>query len=546
MFIVRQGGKVASIFASKAQKKILITIIAFLVFSTTKVLDCRAATVRMPADCANLRACFSLMDGGDTLIIADGAYTGENNRINWQNLPPNGTPAAWTNIEAEHPGHVQFDGQNARRMLGAGSEEPDTPMNYVTFRGLEWINSTGGHDVTGDSHNNHTAHHIKFFQCGFEDSMGINYASYILLEDCYVWGRGRYNFIPFVSDHVIFRRCVARLDAADGNNMPICNYQNYDSQFVEYQNCIAIDSSDDYYTNFEGINGGFSVRHPIDIYRDGITYTYRSENVGIRGLIVLNVKNERSGFGSPAASWVFGWDVINTSIEDAIFWDMHRGTYFSYTYPDTNYAIRNAVFGQMSESGDNMVWGNFGQYGDISNSIFANISGTALGKVKSSTKNAFYANGTNKDGVTSSSGDITNVNPFTVGGLKYLPRVESDGSFHGAGVGGEDIGPDITKRIGVSGTLYGEAGYNAITNESLWPWPNEDIIKHAFSTYGVQSNPNPRRGFCADGNGLYGGPVTLTSYIWEYLGNPCPVEICSPGQAGDATPPAVPAGLSVR
>ncbi|MEA3360776.1 MAG: Ig-like domain-containing protein, partial [Thermodesulfobacteriota bacterium] len=26
------------------------------------------------------------------------------------------------------------------------------------------------------------------------------------------------------------------------------------------------------------------------------------------------------------------------------------------------------------------------------------------------------------------------------------------------------------------------------------------------------------------GNGLYGGPITLTSYIWEYLGNPCPIE----------------------
>ena len=30
----------------------------------------------------------------------------------------------------------------------------------------------------------------------------------------------------------------------------------------------------------------------------------------------------------------------------------------------------------------------------------------------------------------------------------------------------------------------------------------------------------------APGNGLYGGPITLTSYIWEYLGNPCPVGVC--------------------
>ena len=47
----------------------------------------------------------------------------------------------------------------------------------------------------------------------------------------------------------------------------------------------------------------------------------------------------------------------------------------------------------------------------------------------------------------------------------------------------------------------------------------------AYSGGGVSGN----RGFAADGNGLYGGPITLTSYIWEYLGNPCPADICNYG-----------------
>jgi len=38
---------------------------------------------------------------------------------------------------------------------------------------------------------------------------------------------------------------------------------------------------------------------------------------------------------------------------------------------------------------------------------------------------------------------------------------------------------------------------------------------------------NAKRGFAGDGNGLYGGSITLTSYIWEYLGNPCPSDICN-------------------
>ena len=76
----------------------------------------------------------------------------------------------------------------------------------------------------------------------------------------------------------------------------------------------------------------------------------------------------------------------------------------------------------------------------------------------------------------------------------------------------------------MSGTLYGEPGYDQLTDEPLWPFPNEDVIKAKMSAWDGLNDA--RRGFCAEGNGLYGGPLTLTSYIWEYLGNPCPADIC--------------------
>lgn len=93
-------------------------------------------------------------------------------------------------------------------------------------------------------------------------------------------------------------------------------------------------------------------------------------------------------------------------------------------------------------------------------------------------------------------------------------------------------GATIIKRYGVSGTLWGEPGYDQLTNDDLWPWPYEDKIKAVFAE---QNNPpsgyspsvnNTKRGFAADGNGLYGGPISLTSYIWEYLGTPCPTNVC--------------------
>jgi hypothetical protein len=78
-------------------------------------------------------------------------------------------------------------------------------------------------------------------------------------------------------------------------------------------------------------------------------------------------------------------------------------------------------------------------------------------------------------------------------------------------------------RYGVDGTFHGETGYDELTSVGLWPWPNEDRIKRAMSapTNGI----NTTRGFCSTGAALCGGPVTLTTYIWEFLDRSCPSEI---------------------
>jgi len=109
---------------------------------------------------------------------------------------------------------------------------------------------------------------------------------------------------------------------------------------------------------------------------------------------------------------------------------------------------------------------------------------------------------------------------FQTGTRKYILRLENDSPFKGAGSDGKDLGATILYRRGKSGTLYGEPGYDSLTAEPLWPFPNEDQIKTTMSAWDGLNDP--KRGFAADGNGLYGGPITLTSYIWEYLGNPFP------------------------
>jgi hypothetical protein len=55
-------------------------------------------------------------------------------------------------------------------------------------------------------------------------------------------------------------------------------------------------------------------------------------------------------------------------------------------------------------------------------------------------------------------------------GLKYLPRIEAGSALAVAGAGA-----NILYQQGVSGTLYGETGYNTLTSTQLWPYPNEQL-----------------------------------------------------------------------
>ncbi|MEP7155921.1 MAG: hypothetical protein ABI905_09110 [Betaproteobacteria bacterium] len=93
-------------------------------------------------------------------------------------------------------------------------------------------------------------------------------------------------------------------------------------------------------------------------------------------------------------------------------------------------------------------------------------------------------------------------------------------------------GAVITKQYGVSGTRWGQAGYDQITSVDLWPWPYQDTIKTVFQeANNVPAGNSPAtnstfRGFASTSPTLFGGANTLTSYVWEYLGTPCPPTVC--------------------
>ncbi|EKD26367.1 MAG: hypothetical protein ACD_79C01239G0003, partial [uncultured bacterium] len=459
---------------------------------------------------ATLNKAFTSMLGGDTLIVKDGIYTGDYNVIRQNRKPPNGSQESYTCIKAEHDGKVLFDGQNQCMMFnlnGAG------PYQYIKFIGIKWGN-TNVPSVGGPAVLTYNMNHVKFIRCGaFNGADGnahswdITYSSYILLEDCYGWGSGRYKFSAFFSDHIIFRRCVGRLDAIN-TTMPIAVFQNYCSQYVEFQNCIAIDGDSSYWINYSYNEGAYDT-HPV------LNGKY-TENSCWQGCIALNIDGPFVNLSQ---------DVNNLSFKNMVGWDLEEGVRGS---------IGNAVNVNHFSAGKFLEYGFYSWDGDfgVMDSIIYGMNGYGLRGVKFSNYNALYGNlaGDYYAGVIPGLNDFTLNNANTVDlldgvpgkgipSLKYLVRVEKGSDCSQAGSGGSDIGATIMTKIGTSETLYDEAGFNIDTGEALWPFPYETQIRSDMRTYNPDgtdtSKPDGLRGFCAEGQ-------TLTNYIWGYLGNTVP------------------------
>ena len=473
-----------------------------------------------------LHKSFQVMHGGDTLIIEDGTYTGSSNVINIQHHPPSGSLQNWTIIKAEHDGSVTFDGQNTQGMLGLDYGGTLTDM-YMQFEGLFWKDAGS----IGVSYGKY----FKFLRCGNSDNSQGNSASfyggnssYGLFENCYSYGSGRYKFLVYDSDNMIVRSCVARTDWVNAPNEPLGMFSMYGAHNVEIQNSIGIDSDQDSHYIYGGELVG-SMGNPTSGAADRSTISNFTN--------VISLNNHISG-GSTG-----GEHGYVSSYNNSVWWDF------------TNMNSGNNLFNIRSATTtfNNVLIGNAHNYGtgqgityydaisgDVLNSIIYGFvgSGASLYSRMAMTHdyNSFYGNTHNFDGTSAAPHEKTTTNPIynsltnPTGALKYITQIEPGSNLSGQGQGGADIGANIKTLVGTPGTLWGETGYNVDTGVSMWPFPNEDLIKSKMSAYSFTNatgTVNGARGFAAPGTGLYGGPLTLTSYIWEYLGNVCPEDICN-------------------
>jgi hypothetical protein len=458
------------------------------------------------APCRSFAYVFGRMAGGDELVLLDGTYSAGagTGTMHWDNgansaQPPSGTPSRPTTIHAQNPGRVTIQGE---LFIGRSARKD----SYITLRGLTF---EGGGTLYNTSY-------VTVKDCGFHGGLGIGTNDHAqgntddLIEDVWVWAAGqRIIAINYRAHRNVWRRVVVRGDgcgtpSCSGSGNPNVGFTVYDSHDVSVQNVLVVDrilaSSDEGYADFA------VAQHT----EDPQWYFGRNEWLGT---ISLNAADQ-GYYMEPDV----GQTVDPTiKISNAVAWNASGG--FNLARYGTNNLLENlTVFSR--------------EYDAVRVApALASLGGTlrnvlVLGSGRFAVNSAYPASHVNVSGTWSEGAfnqtSPTNVipgNPRADGSLRYLTRIEAGSPLKGRGFGGADIGANVLFRYGTDGARYGERGYDALGTVPLWPWPNEDRIKREMCAATT-------RGFCSTGRRLDGsGPITLTTYVWEALGNPIPAGI---------------------
>ena len=470
---------------------------------------------------------------GDTLIVRSGVYDGKANFINTRlTTIANGTAANTTTIMAEQPGSVRVRNRDATAaILPLGYYDnlvllgPTT--NYVRVDGfiLDHANSPDSSYTAEIDGNFNKITQTIVRRTGPTDQYGGWF--YIggndnVLEDCAGVGSARYGFHvggpTSTAQRNIIRRCVGRVDysISDQPKATFNFYGNDDdntnARDMLFQNCIAIDGrKGPNNLNGEATYGAFYFPKVI-------------RGVTVQGSIALNSEAEYAGF------FVRELNAFDVKLTDSIAWGGYGNNSIA--------GLRANASSTGALTFDHVTVGGYanGYYNldsaptrVLTNSLFvSNVARTGANDYDWTTKthNAFLP-----------ASQVFGSNPIALSAspLKYLVRAEPGSPIARAGADGRDVGANVMTRYGKSGTRWGELGYDQLTSEALWPWPMEDAIKSVFAephltpVGATPSTNNSVRGFTV-ATDSFGKPMTLTRYIWQYLGNEIPAEIYGAAQ----------------
>lgn len=479
--------------------------------------------------CLTIAHGISTMAGGDTLIVGDGTYAETIRDM------PSGTAAAYTTIRAANDWGVLIDGSGFSNTFKYGIYVG--MKSYVQIRGFH-VKMNQANDNNPPIIIDHSDH-VKVQRCSASYGPTSNNASsfaagpassYVLFEECYAFGGSRYQFLVFQSDHVVVRRCVARSDHWTGT-LQCAGFTNYDSTQTAWQNDIVLDSDT---ANCAGkMFGGFFNENK---------HFQQETSEAFKGNIVLNVKAYYAGD--------YDYQVSGTrTIDDMVIWDSSGGYFADVGGGNpptitTNRVTIGGITGNYDGPNGGGAWGTgYTVYGQLTNtlqnSLFVGNHSFGVADYTSGDYNAFFGNGASYGGhhpATPGAHDVTNVDARAAS-LKYLPRIEPGSPLKTSGKGGDQMGAEILFKVGATGSLHGDPGWDTVTPDPLWPFPNEDQIRNDMASYSGPGGAGAR-GFTT-GNSIDKTQQTLTKYIWEYLGNQIPPDIYGFNIAVSSLPNAV-------
>jgi hypothetical protein len=409
----------------------------------------------------------ALMTGlfGKTLVVKNGTYS---NTLDAITSTGRGSASGYNRVVAETDGGVVC--------TRAPSLTGPTQDHYLTIEGISFLKGTEMAVIEGKR--------VKVLRCGFKGGpttdnlhnllLGTGDATpgaeYILIEDCWVYGvGGRYGLLVYNSDHIVLRRVVVRHQAGwtDSKGDPQACVALYNSTFIETQNLILVDTPP--MVQFEK-----ALYHP--------TNSRSSDNLIERGCIVV-------GCTVPAYGWDDGGGGTNMQQYDCV-------------------SVGADYHGVLGGNGHQVSMVR----ATALNTTVHGIRDFSTGGNVTVDKSALLNNAGNNNGATVT--DSTTSGSASALGILYPVRVEAGSTLKTAGAGGVQRGAQVMTKIGTSGTVWGESGYNTDTGVPLWPFPNEARIKADMAA-------DSAIGFCA-GNSIDSTPQTLTKYVWEALGNQIP------------------------
>ena len=499
-------------------------------------------TVGSEGDYQTIKEGMANLTSGGTLVLLDGTYTGEDNhigRVNSGNLqqPPSGNLGAYTTVMAKHPGRVTLmEGASVVLKVVPGFQ----PTSYVAFKGLFVIEGQlGAHGWEADTALRH--HHIKFIRNGAlggstkVEPFNTAFSDYILFENNYAFGGGRYKFTSYLATNIVWRRNVARYDHGPVYNEPKGTYSVYSSMDAFLSNNIAVDGDQPEFIDQGEIAGEFATPTTA-----GPTRARFQRNIQLNSSMMFTNLSNINGDSDVELSHMVSWDVRpdNSYVKSfASGWLDHitMGDIVSRNHASSFFNGWSNYFRGVTNS----ILHNF-QNGDMFFSLqkevgHETVEGRIVERFGADTLNI-----TNFDGVLevidSDIENISNINPIQseanpAGSLRYITRVERDTSLSNLDQNGEALGATVMTFVGKSGTFFGEQGYDQETHIPMWPFPMENIVQEKMAAYRYTGNTytgtehnrivngtgsiNGERGFAVEGQ-------TLTNYIWGYLGHVVP------------------------